>query len=81
MKRQLFSVCFALLLSDCVFGQGVGTIHGTVTDASGKAVPRAKVNAILEVRGTTRTIVPTGAWIVDLGAGGLRRCPVTGQGS
>jgi protocatechuate 3,4-dioxygenase beta subunit len=43
-------------LSNCAFGQGVGTIHGTVTDASGKAVPRAKVTAVLEGRGTTRTI-------------------------
>ena len=56
MKLQTFGICLALLLSNSAFGQGVGTIHGTVTDASGKAVPRAKVTAVLEGRGTTRTI-------------------------
>ena len=84
MKRQLFSVCFALLLSDCVFGQGVGTIHGTVTDASGKAVPRAKVTAVLEGRGTTRTIdtdeqgsyvfpsMPVGSYALRIEAAGFK---------
>ena len=84
MKRQLFSVCFALVLSDCVFGQGVGTIHGTVTDASGKAVPRAKVTAVLEGRGTTRTIdtdeqgsyvfpsLPVGSYALRIEAAGFK---------
>src|SRR5882762_5367842 len=30
-------VCLAFLLIATAFGQGVGTIHGTVTDSSGKS--------------------------------------------
>ena len=58
MQRQFNRVfCFALLIvSSSAFGQGVGTIHGGVTDASGKSVPKAKVTAVLEDRGTTRTL-------------------------
>src|SRR5882724_692727 len=48
--------CLVFLLSTTAFGQGVGTIHGTVTDASGKSIPKAKVTAVLKNRGTTRTI-------------------------
>lgn len=46
-----------LFLPFCpAFGQGIGTIHGVVTDATGKAVPKARVTAVLEERNTTRSI-------------------------
>ncbi|HUQ93675.1 MAG TPA: carboxypeptidase-like regulatory domain-containing protein, partial [Bryobacteraceae bacterium] len=50
MTRLLIGHSLALLL----LGQGNGTIHGTVTDPSGAAVPNAKVTALLDERGTTR---------------------------
>jgi outer membrane receptor protein involved in Fe transport len=36
--------------------QGTGTIHGSVTDASTAVVVNAKVTAVLDDRGTTRTV-------------------------
>jgi len=36
--------------------QGTGTIHGSVTDPANAAVVNAKVTAVLEERGTTRTV-------------------------
>jgi outer membrane receptor protein involved in Fe transport len=53
---RIFVACLALFLGCSAFGQGVGTIHGTVTDGTGKTVPKAKVTALLEDRGITRTI-------------------------
>src|SRR5260370_13401012 len=53
MHKQLAATCLFVSLA---FGQGIGTIHGTVTDASGKAVPQAKVVAVLEERNTKRSI-------------------------
>lgn len=40
-----------------VFAQGTGTIHGTVTDPSGSAVPGATVDATHEERGASRKVV------------------------
>ncbi len=48
--------CLVLVFASMAFGQGAGTIHGAVSDPSGAAVPGAKVTALLEDRGTTRTI-------------------------
>lgn len=52
--------CFLLIVA-LAFGQGAGTIHGTVFDPSGAAVPGAKVTAVLEGRGTTRTVITRGS--------------------
>src|SRR5713226_5993019 len=76
--------CLASILSTTALGQGVGTIHGTVTDASGKSIPKAKVTAVLEDRGATRTIetddqggyvfpsLPVGRWEVRVEAAGFK---------
>lgn len=52
MKLILASV----LIAAAAFAQGAGTIHGTVSDPTGLAVPNATVTALLEERGTTRTV-------------------------
>src|SRR5262249_35883220 len=54
VNRQFFLCMTCYTLS--ALAQGVGTIHGTVTDASGKTVANAKITAVLADRGTTRTI-------------------------
>ena len=53
--QRLFPVV-ALLTASTVWGQGAGTIHGTVTDPSNSAIPGAKVTATLVGRGMTRTV-------------------------
>ena len=49
---------FALFLLSVgtLLAQGNGTIHGTVTDPAGAAVPGAKVVAVLDERGTIREL-------------------------
>ena len=44
-----------LFVVPAAFAQGTGTIHGTVKDPSGLAIPGAAVKATLESRGTQRT--------------------------
>src|SRR6476469_2505291 len=93
MQRQFNRVfCFALLIGTSAYGQGVGTIHGGVTDESGKTVPKAKVTAVLEDRGTTRTIetddqgsyvfpsMPVGMYSVRFAATGFKTSSRTGVG-
>jgi outer membrane receptor protein involved in Fe transport len=50
------------------FGQGTGTIHGSVVDPSGAAIAGAQVTATLTGRGTTRTVMSDvqGAYIIPL---------------
>ncbi len=46
---------FTLSLSPCVYGQATGSISGTVTDATGSAVPAAKVTVTAPATGLTRS--------------------------
>src|SRR5260370_15594959 len=87
MHKQLAATCLFVSLA---FGQGIGTIHGTVTDASGKAVPQAKVVAVLEERNTKRSIetdsqgsyvfpsLPIGKYAVRVEAPGFKAFSQTG---
>ena len=73
-----------ILLVNSAFGQGVGTIHGAVSDATGKAVPNAKVTAVLEERNLSRSIstddqgtfvfpsLPIGRYAVHIEATGFK---------
>ena len=66
MKTKLLALSIAC--ATILFGQGTGTIHGTVKDSSGLPIPGATVTAILEERGTTRTITanPEGDYAAPL---------------
>ncbi len=87
MYKQLAATCLFVSLA---FAQGIGTIHGTVTDASRKAVPQAKVVAVLEERNTTRSIetdnegsyvfpsLPIGKYAVRVEAPGFKTFSQTG---
>src|SRR5262245_26563444 len=61
MMSHILRLHFALLLGVfcalTAFGQGTGTIHGTVVDSSGAAVSGEQVTATLTGRGTTRSVV------------------------
>ena len=71
-------------LSPAVWGQGTGTIHGTVTDPSGSAIPGARVTAVLVDRNLSRTVtagdrgeyvvplLPVGAYSVQIEAAGFQ---------
>ncbi|MBL8293113.1 MAG: TonB-dependent receptor [Bryobacterales bacterium] len=75
-----------------IHAQGTGTIHGTITDATGASVPNARVVALLDERGTTRELtteangdfvfpsLAIGTYTITVEAGGfktLRRTGVT----
>ncbi len=87
MHKQLAAACLFVSLA---FAQGIGTIHGTVTDASGRAVAQAKVVAVLEERKTTRSIetdsegsyvfpsLPIGKYAVRVEAPGFKTFSQTG---
>jgi len=75
-------VLLALGVTACA--QGIGTIHGIVTDPSGSAVPGARVTATLAGRGTTRSAEtnlqgeyllpaqPVGAYRITVEASGFK---------
>ena len=65
MKKALAVVSLALLFSIAAFGQaaGLGSITGTVTDASGSPVPGAKVVVSNSEKGISRELTTTGAGI------------------
>jgi hypothetical protein len=65
-----------------VCGQGTGTIHGQVNDASGLAVPHAPVTALLEERGTTRVTEsdPQGSYALPLLPDGTYSIRISAQG-
>jgi outer membrane receptor protein involved in Fe transport len=61
LLRILLGIAFAL----SSIARANGTIHGTVTDPSGAAVPNAKVTALLDERGTARDFLtsPSGDFV------------------
>jgi hypothetical protein len=68
LRRATFLCCFLFLAASTVFGQGEGTILGTVTDPSGLPVPNAKVTVMLTARGITQSMNTdkTGDYIFSL---------------
>jgi outer membrane receptor protein involved in Fe transport len=62
---MLIRTALFLLSVGALHAQGNGTIHGTVTDPAGAAVPGAKVVAILDERGTIRELAtsPEGDYV------------------
>src|ERR1700733_11233231 len=57
-----------LLVSPILFGQATGSISGTVTDATGSAVPGAKVTVTAPATGVSRssTTNESGQYIIPL---------------
>jgi outer membrane receptor protein involved in Fe transport len=94
MRYQSIQACscslFLLLLANPTFAQGIGAIHGSVTDPSGKGVPKAKVTVVLEERNTTRSVdtddlggyvcpsLPIGKYLVRVEAAGFKAFSQTG---
>ena len=85
MLGRISAACLNIFLAAAAaLAQGDGTIHGTVTDPSGLPVPKAKVTATLEERGTTRQtesdgegtyilpLLPVGTYRVDVEAQGFK---------
>jgi outer membrane receptor protein involved in Fe transport len=71
-----------LLAAAGLLAQGNGTIHGTVTDPTGAAIPGARVVALLEERGTTRelTTSPEGDYVFPSLAIGTYTITIEAQG-
>jgi len=77
----------ASLVASCgfIYGQGTGTIHGTVTDPSGLAIPGARVTATMAERGVSRNVVsnvqgdyllpslPVGSYVLVIEAQGFKQ--------
>ncbi len=84
MKRHWIALLGLLLCAVSACGQGTGTIHGTVTDSTGLAVPNAKVTATLIERAAARTVesnaqgdyvlplLPIGAYTIAVEAPGFK---------
>ncbi len=74
----------AMLCGAAVYGQGTGTIHGTVADPSGLPIAGARITATLEERHTTRTaqtddqgayvlpLLPVGTYTLHIEFGGFK---------
>jgi outer membrane receptor protein involved in Fe transport len=98
MKLKQLVICIFSLLAGVVIltgicgAQGIGTIYGSVTDASGAGIAGAKVTATLIERGTKRqevtsdsgeytfSAMPIGTYTVEMTAPGFevfRRGPIT----
>src|SRR6476620_1687440 len=56
MLRTVVAFSVFSLAGSALFAQGTGTIHGSVLDPANAAVANAKVTALLDERGTTRTV-------------------------
>ncbi len=63
-----FALLFAVAPGQVLFGQATGNISGTVTDATGAAVPGAKVTVTLPATGFARssTTNENGAFVIPL---------------
>ncbi len=70
------------MLSAVLFGQNTGTLHGTVLDPSGSAVPGARIAAIHLERGTLRTTETDqqGAYVLPFMTGGVYSVSVEAEG-
>lgn len=80
MSARIVTAC--LLTAGVCFAQGTGTITGNVTDPSGLAAAGATVTALLEERGTTRTISvdDRGVYVLPLLPVGTYAIKVEAQG-
>ncbi|HEU0141230.1 MAG TPA: carboxypeptidase regulatory-like domain-containing protein, partial [Bryobacteraceae bacterium] len=80
MSARIVTAC--LLTAGVCFAQGTGTITGNVTDPSGLAAAGATVTALLEERGTTRTISvdDRGVYVLPLLPVGTYTIKVEAQG-
>jgi hypothetical protein len=67
-SRTIIVFLVTLLSASFLYGQATGSISGTVTDASGSAVPNAKVTVTAPATGLSRTAATneTGEYIVPL---------------
>jgi hypothetical protein len=69
ISTRIIVVClFLFSAASCLFGQATGSISGTVTDATGSAVPGAKVTVTAPATGATRSFTTNdaGEYIVPL---------------
>jgi hypothetical protein len=58
MKKNLFwLLCSVLIFAPASFAQGFGSINGRVTDPTGASVPSAKVTAVEQGTGFSRTAI------------------------
>src|SRR5215467_7651717 len=91
MQRRAAILLSALwFAAPTIFAQGTGTIHGSVTDPAKAAVADAKVTAVLDERGTTRSVttdaqgsfvfplLPTGRYTVKVEVSGFKSFAQTG---
>src|SRR5579872_5461398 len=77
-------VClFAITAGQLLFGQATGSISGTVTDATGSAVPGAKVTATIPATGLTRSSTTNdgGQYIIPVLGVGVYEVKSDHQGS
>jgi hypothetical protein len=54
VSKLLLAILALTLLAPAVFGQGLGTIVGTITDPTGAAIPAAHVTATEVLTNLTR---------------------------
>jgi hypothetical protein len=83
LRRRLRSgLIAAFFVATCAFAQSTGTIQGTVTDASGAAVPNAPITVQNERTGEQRitTTEPTGNYLVPSLPVGTYRVSVKATG-
>src|SRR5262245_34704439 len=77
-------IVYSMALAVAAYAQSAGTIHGTVKDLNGLPIPGAELTAILEERGTNRTLttdtegnfvlaaLPVGTYTIRVRANGFK---------